>query len=138
MKKLFLCFVSKPRVGPINSKHFTFNWGNFFAAICTLVLSLWFNHTKSYLYMGMILYLSITGMNQLKIMKNRSISNFILHNNITYHGIFYAFPNSPMKKLVKLTSFKNLHKSALPLGLMYLFKICSLAFFLPLPTPYCH
>ncbi len=28
IKKLFLCFASKPRVGPINSKHNNFNWGN--------------------------------------------------------------------------------------------------------------
>ncbi len=41
IKKLFLCFVSKPRVGLMNSKHFTFKWGNIFASICTLVLSLW-------------------------------------------------------------------------------------------------
>jgi hypothetical protein len=33
--------VSKPRVGPINCKHFTFKRGNIFASICTLVLSLW-------------------------------------------------------------------------------------------------
>jgi len=41
IKKLFLCFVSKPRVGPMNSKHFTFKWWNMFVSICTLVLSLW-------------------------------------------------------------------------------------------------
>jgi hypothetical protein len=41
IKKLFLCFVSKPRVGPINNKHNNFKWGNIFAGICTLVLSLW-------------------------------------------------------------------------------------------------
>jgi hypothetical protein len=41
MKKLFLCSVSKPRVGPINSYHFTFKCGNIFAGICTLVISLW-------------------------------------------------------------------------------------------------
>jgi hypothetical protein len=41
IKKVFLCFVSKPRVGPINSYHFNFKRGNIFAGICTLVLSLW-------------------------------------------------------------------------------------------------
>ncbi len=40
IKKLFLCSVSKPRVGPINSKHFTFKCGNIFSGICTLFLSL--------------------------------------------------------------------------------------------------
>ena len=43
-KRLFLCFVSKPRVGPINSKHNNFKWGNIFAGICTLVSSLIFMH----------------------------------------------------------------------------------------------
>ncbi len=46
IKKLFLCFVSKPRVGPINRWHNTFKWGNIFATICTLVLSLWVEHSK--------------------------------------------------------------------------------------------
>ncbi len=41
IKKLFLCFVSKQRVGPINSQHNNFKWGNIFAGICTLVL--WVN-----------------------------------------------------------------------------------------------
>jgi hypothetical protein len=40
IKKLFLCYVSKPGVGPINSQHNNFKWGNIFAGICTLVLSL--------------------------------------------------------------------------------------------------
>ncbi len=40
IKKLFLCFVSKPKVGPINSQCNNFKWGNIFATICTLVLSL--------------------------------------------------------------------------------------------------
>ncbi len=35
IKKLFLCFESKPRVGPINSQHINFKWGNIFAGICT-------------------------------------------------------------------------------------------------------
>ncbi len=33
IKKLFLCFVSKPRVGPINSQHNNFKWGNISAGI---------------------------------------------------------------------------------------------------------
>ncbi len=41
IKKVFLCFVSKPRVGPINSQHNNFKRGNIFAGICTLVLSPW-------------------------------------------------------------------------------------------------
>ncbi len=45
INKLFLCFVSKPRVGPINSKQNNFKWGNIFAGICTLVLSLWWWQT---------------------------------------------------------------------------------------------
>ena len=45
IKKLFLCFLSKSRVGPINSKHNNFKWGNIFASICTLVLSLCFCQT---------------------------------------------------------------------------------------------
>ncbi len=40
IKKLFLCFVSKPRVGPIKSKYIYFKCGNFFAGMHTLVLSL--------------------------------------------------------------------------------------------------
>ncbi len=40
-KKLFLCYAAKPRVGPINSQHNNFKWGNIFAGVCTLVLSLW-------------------------------------------------------------------------------------------------
>jgi hypothetical protein len=40
IKKLFLCFVLKPRLGAINSKHNNFKWGSIFAGICTLVLSL--------------------------------------------------------------------------------------------------
>ncbi len=40
IKKLFLCLVTKSRVGPINSQHINFKWGNIFAGICTLVLSL--------------------------------------------------------------------------------------------------
>ncbi len=40
-KTLFLSYVSKPRVWPINRQHNDFKWGNIFACICTLVLSLW-------------------------------------------------------------------------------------------------
>jgi hypothetical protein len=39
-QKLFLCYVSKPRAGPISSPHNNFKWGNIFAGVCTLVLSL--------------------------------------------------------------------------------------------------
>ncbi len=46
IKNLFLCSVSKPRVGPINSKHFTFKCGNIFAGICCLVLSLWVKYVS--------------------------------------------------------------------------------------------
>ncbi len=52
MKKLFLCSVSKPRVGPINSFYFlsfTFKCGNIFAGICTLVLSLCWRHKSRHL-----------------------------------------------------------------------------------------
>ncbi len=46
IKKLFLCFESRPRVGPINSQHINFKWGNIFAGICTiLVLSIWFKES---------------------------------------------------------------------------------------------
>jgi hypothetical protein len=48
IKKLFVCFVSKPRVGPINSKHNNFKWGNIFAGICTLVVSLWLYEAVEY------------------------------------------------------------------------------------------
>ena len=40
-QKLFLCYVSKPRVGPMNSQHNNFKWWNIFAGVRTLVLSLW-------------------------------------------------------------------------------------------------
>ncbi len=40
IKKLFLRFASKPRVGPINSQYNNFKRENIFAGICTLVLSL--------------------------------------------------------------------------------------------------
>ena len=44
IKRLFLFFTSKPRVGPINSWHNTFKWGNIFASICALVLSLCYKY----------------------------------------------------------------------------------------------
>ncbi len=50
IEKLFLCFVSKPRVGPINNKHNTFKRGNIFAGICTLVLSLCLKGTNALAY----------------------------------------------------------------------------------------
>ncbi len=41
IKKLFLCFVSKPRVGPINSKHNNFKWGNrhLHSSLISMILS---------------------------------------------------------------------------------------------------
>jgi hypothetical protein len=47
-QKLFLCYVAKPRVGPINSQRNNFKWGNIFAGVCTLVFSLWVNYNPYY------------------------------------------------------------------------------------------
>jgi hypothetical protein len=44
--KLFLCCVSKPRVGPISSQYNNFKSRNIFSGICTLVLSLCLYQTK--------------------------------------------------------------------------------------------
>ena len=38
--------MSKPRVGPINSQHNNFKWGNIFAGIYSLVWSLWDKHVS--------------------------------------------------------------------------------------------
>jgi hypothetical protein len=46
IKKLFICFVSKPRVGPINSQHKKFKSGNIFAGICTLGFSMLVSHFR--------------------------------------------------------------------------------------------
>ncbi len=35
----------KTKSGPINNQHNNFKWGNIFAGICTLVLSLWWHHS---------------------------------------------------------------------------------------------
>jgi len=40
IKKLFLCYVSKPRVGPLTANIIISNEENIFAALHTLVLSL--------------------------------------------------------------------------------------------------
>jgi hypothetical protein len=48
-KKLFLCYVSKPKVGPTNSQHNNFKWGNISAGICTLVLFLRLHQTREVL-----------------------------------------------------------------------------------------
>ncbi len=57
--KLFLSYVAKPRVGPINREHNNFKWGNIFAGVFTLVLSLWFQNLFSFLDWNSILLFSL-------------------------------------------------------------------------------